>query len=285
MSDTYPFVNRDAARIGFGAMQLPGPRVMGPPRDHDSAIAVLRRAVELGANHIDTSQYYGPDIANQLIAEALYPYPSNLLLVSKVGAKRNARGAWLPAQQPEELKSAVHENLATLKVEQLAAVNLRILDAGHQLPVDQDVSLDDRVAAMVELRDEGAIAGVGISNATLDEVRHIHESIGLACVQNAFNFLNQADSAVVDYCTANRIPFVPFFPLGSGFPQNPKVPDDARVIEVAGRLGTTPGQVGLAWLLRRAPNILLIPGTSSLAHLEENMAAGRVRLGDDDLVD
>jgi pyridoxine 4-dehydrogenase len=270
-------------RVGFGAMQLPGPGVMGPPRDHDEAIAVLRRAVELGVNHIDTAQYYGPDVANELIREALYPYPEDLALVSKVGAVRDEQGGWIPAQQPHELRSGVEDNLRTLKVDQLAAVNLRLLDHapdGYTAP-----ALEDMLAEMVALRDEGLIAGVGISTASLEQVETAIRLADIVCVQNAFSLLDQSDQPVLDRCAADGIAYVPYFPLGSAFPGMPKVTDDPAVRRVAERRGATPAQIGLAWLLAHADNVLLIPGTSSVVHLQQNLAVGAVELTEEDLAE
>ncbi|WP_347813813.1 oxidoreductase [Allobranchiibius sp. GilTou38] len=284
LKSTYPLAGHDVHRIGFGAMQLPGPGVFGPPRDHDQAIAVLRRAVELGVDHIDTAQFYGPDVSNELIREALHPYGDDLVLVSKVGARRDAAGAWLPALQPQQLKEDVEENLRTLGTEQLGAVNLRLHeDDGSVHDAEPQDDLAAQLEAMKQLRDEGKIAGIGISTATLDQVRTAHESVGLVCVQNAFSYVDQSDADVLDYCTEQGIAYVPYFPLGSAFPQMPKVTDDDQVKAVAQRLGVTPAQVGLAWLLRRAANVLLIPGTSSVAHLEDNIATGDVELAEGDL--
>ena len=271
----------DVDRVGFGAMQLPGPGVMGPPKDHDAAIAVLRRAVELGVNHIDTAQFYGPEVANQLIREALHPYPDELVIVSKVGSERDTEGNWNPAQTPAELRASVEENLRTLGLDRLGAVNLRRMDDhGHG-----DVALDDQLAEMAAMRDEGLIDGVGISTATLDQVRTAHESVGLACVQNAYSLVAQDDQPVLDYCRDNDIAYVPYFPLGSAFPGMPKVTDQAQVKAVAERLGFSAAQVGLAWLLAKAPNVLLIPGTSSVDHLEQNLACEDVTLSEADLTE
>jgi aryl-alcohol dehydrogenase-like predicted oxidoreductase len=261
-------------------MQLPGPGVKGPPRDHDQAVAVLRRAVAAGVNHIDTAQYYGPEVANELIREALHPYPEDLVIVSKVGARRDDAGNWLPAQTPPELRSGVEDNLRTLGVEQLGAVNLRRLGEQEE---GGGVPLDDQLAEMVALRDEGKIAGVGISTAPLDEVEVAIRSAAVTCVQNAYSLVDRRDDPVLERCLAAGVAYVPYFPLGSAFPGVPKVADDPRVQGVAERLGATPAQVGLAWLLARAENILLIPGTSSLAHLEENLAVRDLELSDDDL--
>ncbi len=267
-------------RVGFGAMQLPGPGVFGPPRDHDAAVAVLRRAVELGVDHIDTSQYYGPDVANELIRDALHPYPDELVLVSKVGARRDETGAWLPAQRPEELRSGVEDNLRTLGTEQLGAVNLRLLDDGHGT---RPVALEDQLAEMARLRDEGKIAGIGISTASLAQVEQAIDTVGIVCVQNPFSLLDQHDRAMLDRCHAGGIAYVPYFPLGSAFPGVPKVTDDPVVQAVAARRGCTPAQVGLAWLLAVRDNVLLIPGTANVAHLEENMAVADVELSPEDL--
>ncbi|KQT91479.1 oxidoreductase [Marmoricola sp. Leaf446] len=272
-------------RVGYGAMQLPGPGVMGPPRDRDEALAVLRRAVELGVDHVDTSQFYGPDVANELIHDALHPYPEPLVLVSKVGARRDAEGAWLPAQRPEELRRGVEDNLRTLDVERLGAVNLRLMDAGHDVPADQLVPLEDQLAEMVALREEGKIAGVGLSNVTLDQVRTAAETTEVVCVQNPFSLVDQHDLDVLELCAGLGIAYVPFFPLGSAFPGMPKVSEDPRVLAVAERRGVTPAQVGLAWLLALRENVLLIPGTSRVAHLEENLAVRDVELTGEDLAE
>ncbi len=279
-ASTFVLAGRPVHRVGFGAMQLPGPGVMGPPKDHDAAVAVLRRAVELGVDHIDTAQYYGPKVSNELIHEALHPYPDNLVLVSKVGGRRDEAGNWPPAQHPDELRAGVEANLATLDVPQLAAVNLRLMNDDAD---DDSPTLDAQLAEMSAMRDEGLIAGIGISTATLDQVRQAHEAVGLACVQNPFSLVDQADRPVLDYCTENGIAYVPYFPLGSAFPGMPKVQDRSDVRTVASRLGVSPATVGLAWLLAQAPNLLLIPGTSSIAHLEENLSAGSVELSAEDL--
>jgi len=279
---TNQIAGKTVARVGFGAMQLPGPGVSGPPKDHDQAIAVLRRAIEAGVNHIDTAQFYGPDVANELIREALYPYPDDLVIVSKVGASRDATGGWMPAQRPAELRAAVDENLRTLGIEQLGAVNIRRMGE-HGLAAEHDIAIQDQLAEMIALRDEGKIAGIGISTAPLAEVQAVSSEI--TCVQDPFSLLAQDDGGVLDHCIEAGIAFVPYFPLGSAFPGMPKVTDDSGVKAVAARLGATPAQVGLAWLLARADNILLIPGTSSLAHLEENLAVADVRLSAADLAE
>ncbi len=287
--DTFTFsgslAGRSVARIGFGAMQLPGPGVTGPPRDRGAALAVLRRAVELGVNHIDTAQYYGPNVSNQLIHDALHPYADDLLLVSKVGAVRDAQGGWLPAQTPAELRSGVEDNLRTLDVEQLGAVNLRRLPDDELPDGFQPVAFEDQLAEMVALRDEGKIAGIGVSNVSLGEVDTAIDAGGIVCVQNPFSLVDRHDATVLDRCRETGIAYVPFFPLGSAFPGLPKVTDNEAVRAVAQRIGATPAQVGLAWLLAHDEGILLIPGTSSVEHLEQNMHVGDVVLSAEDLAE
>ena len=261
------------ARVGFGAMQLPGPGVFGPPRDRDQALAVLRRAVELGVDHIDTSQYYGPDVANELIREALYPYPDPLALVSKVGARRDEAGGWLPYDEPDQLRRGIEDNLRSLGVEQLAAVNLRLVDGAAP-----DGRFDDQLAAMIQAREDGLIGDVGLSNVTPDHLLRALESTPLACVQNPLNLADRASMPVLRECTSRGIAFVPFFPLGSGFAETNPVLSNTHVLSSAGRLGITPAQVALAWTLALAPNVLLIPGTSSVRHLEENLAVADIEL-------
>jgi pyridoxine 4-dehydrogenase len=269
---------RPVTRIGFGAMQLPGPGVFGPPRDRAAALAVLRRVVELGINHIDTAQYYGPDVSNELLHTALHPYPDGLVLVSKVGGDRDDQGNWIAAQRPEQLRAGVEANLASLEVEQVDVVNLRRMDdhPGHS-PADQ-VGLDDQLAEMVALRDEGKIGGIGLSNVSTDQLRHALEGTEIACVQNAYNLLSRDDEPTLALCAERGLAYVPFFPLGSAFGALPKVTDDAVVQQVAVEVGASASQVGLAWLLAHDPSILLIPGTSSIGHLEENTGAAAVRL-------
>jgi pyridoxine 4-dehydrogenase len=275
-SETALLADRSVHRVGFGAMQLPGPGVFGPPKDREGAIGVLRFAVEAGVNHIDTAQFYGPDVANELIHAALHPYPEDLVLVSKVGAARNARGDWLPAQRPEELRAGVEANLASLELTQIPIVNLRRFPGS-------EVALGDQLAAMIALRDEGLIGRVGLSNVTLDDYRTARAYIDVACVQNAYSLADRSGQDVFDACRADAVPFVPFFPLGSAFnPENP-VLGHPGVRETARRLGVTPAQVALAWLLHLAPNVLLIPGTSSLAHLKENLAVDDLVLDDEAL--
>ncbi len=274
--ESYPLGRMSVARVGFGAMQLPGPGVFGPPRDRDEALAVLRRAVELGVNHIDTAQYYGPDVANELIRAALHPYPDGLALVSKVGARRTESGGWVPYDEPDELRRGIEDNLRSLGTEQLAAVNLRLLDDAAPGP-----RFDDQLAAMIQARDDGLIGGIGLSNVTREHLLYALERTPIACVQNPLNLAERASMPVLAECSSRGIAFVPFFPLGSGFIQPNPVLGNKQVIRNAERLGCTPAQIALAWTLHLAPNVLLIPGTSSVRHLEENLAAADIDLGQD----
>lgn len=264
-------------RVGFGAMQLPGPHVFGPPRDHDQAIAVLRRAIELGVDHIDTAQFYGPDVANELIYEALHPYPENLAIVSKVGGTRDDQANWLPAQEPEQLRKDIETNLHTLKVDQLAAANLRVFDDPDGRAVNREL-FERQLDAMIAARDEGLIGGIGLSNIVCEHLEIALQRTDIVCVQNAYNIADRTSQPVLDLCTERGIAFVPFFPLGSAFvPDNP-VLGNPTVKKLAGELGYTPAQIALAATLSLAPNILLIPGTSSVAHLEENIAVADIEL-------
>jgi aryl-alcohol dehydrogenase-like predicted oxidoreductase len=273
---TGTLAGRPVARIGFGAMQLPGPGVWGPPRDRDTAVAVLRRAVELGVNHIDTAQYYGPDVANELIRAALHPYPEDLVLVSKVGAERDARGGWNPAQRPEQLRAGVEANLRSLAIERLAAVNLRLPDDTNEPGVD----LDSQLAEMVGLRDEGKIGGIGVSNVTAEQLRQALP-VGLVCVQNPYSVLDRSGEPLLQLCEEHDLAWVPFFPLGSAFPGLPKVSEHPAVVAAAAALDATPAQIGLAWLLAHDACVLLIAGTSNLDHLTENIATSTVQLDAD----
>jgi len=281
---TFPLGSFHVGRVGFGAMQLPGPGVFGPPRDHDQAIAVLRRAIDLGINHIDTAQFYGPDVANELIREALHPYPDDLALVSKVGGKRDGQGNWLPAQQPDELRASIEENLRTLGTDRLAAVNLRVFSSeGPNAPATlEDRELFERqLSAMIKARDEGLIGGIGLSSIALEHLLVALDLTGIVCVQNAYNLVDRTSQPVLDACIEHDIAFVPFFPLGSAFaPDNPVLGHQA-VQREASKLGRTPAQVALAWTLSVAPNVLLIPGTSSVGHLEENTAVADIELDDE----
>ncbi len=278
---TFPLGSFHVGRVGFGAMQLPGPGVFGPPRDHDQAIAVLRRAIELGINHIDTAQFYGPNVANELIREALHPYPDNLALVSKVGARRDDSGAWLPAQEPDQLRAGIEENLRTLGTDRLAAVNLRVHaeDSDPNAPAALDRELFDRqLDAMVTARDEGLIGGIGLSSISIDHLQIALDRTEIVCVQNAYNLVDRTSQPVLDACVEHDIAFVPFFPLGSAFTADNPVLGHPAVTREAEKLGRTPAQIALAWTLSVAPNVLLIPGTSSVPHLEENTAVAEIEL-------
>jgi aryl-alcohol dehydrogenase-like predicted oxidoreductase len=257
---------RPVRRMGFGAMQLPGPGVFGPPKDRASALAILRRVVDAGVNHIDTAQFYGPDVANELIREALHPYPEDLVLVSKVGARRGGTGQWLAAQRPEELRAGVEANLASLGLDQVPVVNLRRHPGG-------EVPFDEQLAAMVAMREEGLIGGIGLSTVSLAEYRQGTGATEIACVQNAYSVADRSDQVVFDACAEDGVPYVPYFPLGSAFLPDKPVLSHPAVRSTSERLEVTPAQVALAWLLQRGPNVLLIPGTSSLGHLEENLSA------------
>jgi pyridoxine 4-dehydrogenase len=267
-------------RVGFGAMQLPGPGVFGPPRDHDQAIAVLRRAVELGVDHIDTAQFYGPDVSNALIREALHPYSDDLALVSKVGARRDGEGNWLPASQPDDLRADIEVNLRELGVDRLAAVNLRIHNSDDPgAPAEIDRGLFDRqLTAMIAARDEGLIDGIGLSSISLEHLQIALDRTEIVTVQNAYNLADRTSQPVLDACAEQGIAFVPFFPLGSAFSADNPVLGNAIVRQAATDLGRTPAQIALAWTLSVAPNVLLIPGTSSVQHLEENMAVADIEL-------
>lgn len=262
-------------RVGFGAMQLPGPGVFGPPRDRDQALAVLRRAVELGVDHIDTAQYYGPAVANELIREALHPYPDELALVSKVGGRRDDTGAWLPVEKPEDLRADLEANLRTLGVDQLTAVNLRVMD-----DEDNGERFDAQLDVMIAARDDGLIGGIGLSNVTDGQLLHALTRTDVVCVQNPYNLVDRSSQPVLDECVARGIAFVPFFPLGSAFTQDNPVLGNPIVRRTAAALDRSPAQIALAWTLGVAPNVLLIPGTSSVAHLEANVAVTDIDLDD-----
>jgi pyridoxine 4-dehydrogenase len=273
--DSFPLGRFSVARIGYGAIQLPGPGVFGPPRDRGEALAVLRRAVELGVNHIDTAQFYGPNVSNELIREALHPYPANLALVSKVGARRDDAGGWLPID-PADYRKDIEANLRTLGVDQLAGVNLRLIDSDRP-----DERFDDQLSVMIAARDDGLIGGIGLSNVTREHLLHALERTEIACVQNAFSLVDRSSAPVLQECTARGIAFVPFFSLRSPFAPPNQVLGHDLVQEAAQRLGRTPAQVALAWTLSVAPNVLLIPGTSSVPHLEQNLAVADIALDDD----
>ena len=267
---TYSFAGRAVKRLGYGAMQLAGPGVFGPPRDHDAALAVLRAAVEAGVNHIDTSDFYGPHVTNRLIREALSPYPADLLIVTKIGARRGDDASWLPAFAADELARAVEDNLTNLGLETLDVVNLRLMFDVHG---PAEGSLAAPLKAVANLQRQGLVRHIGLSNVTptqFEEARDIAEIIG---VQNQYNLAHRDDDAFIDALAAEGIAYVPFFPLGGFSPLQ-----SAALSDVAARLKATPMQVALAWLLQRSPNILLIPGTSSVAHLHENLAAASLTL-------
>jgi pyridoxine 4-dehydrogenase len=259
--------------VGFGAMRLAGPGVFGPPRDHDEAIRLLRGAIDMGVDHIDTAQYYGPDVVNQLIREALHPYPAGLILVSKVGARRDSRGGIFTYDQPAELRQGIEENLRSLSVDQLPVVNLRLM---RNTPPDG--FFDDQLAAMLSARDDGLIQAIGLSNVTLAHLLRALRATDVACVQNAYHLANQNSQPVLDECTRRGIAFVPFAPLGSGSLAHNSRTGDSQAALIATRLGCTRAQVAIAWTLAVSPHTLVIPGTSSIAHLRENMAAMTVSL-------
>jgi aryl-alcohol dehydrogenase-like predicted oxidoreductase len=279
MNKTSFLGDKPVNRIGFGAMQLAGPGVFGPPRDPDAARAVLRRAIELGVDHIDTAQYYGPDVVNDLIRETLHPYPENLKLVTKVGGRRDDKGGWLPAQSPAELREGVEDNLRSLRVERMDLVNLRLMD-----PAPSSDFLAEQLGALEDLRTEGKLDLIGISEAGADTVRRALELVDIGEVQNSYSVVNRSGEDVVELCIEHEIAFVPYFPLGSAFTGGPKqLAADPAVAGVAERNGVTVTQVALAWLLARYDRMLLIPGTSSVGHLEENMAALGIELDEQDL--
>jgi aryl-alcohol dehydrogenase-like predicted oxidoreductase len=273
---TWTLGDSSVTRFGYGAMQLAGPWVMGPPADHDGALAVLREAVGLGITHIDTSDAYGPRFTNELIREALHPYPEPLFIATKVGATRDARGGWPTARRPEDLRKQVHENLGSLGVDTLDLVNLRMGDAQGPRPG----SIAEGFETLVDLRQEGLIRHLGVSNVTAEQVAEARSIAPIVCVQNMYNLAHRHDDDLVDHLAADGIAYVPFFPLGGFTPLQSEA-----LSRVANRLGTPPMSVALAWLLRRSPNILLIPGTSSTAHLRENVAGAGLSLSDEDVAE
>jgi len=261
-------------RMGYGAMQLAGPGVFGPPRDPAECLAVLREAVASGVNHIDTSDFYGPEVTNKLIREALAPYPEGLILVTKVGARRGSGASWIMTPEPAALVEQVHGNLRNLGVEALDVVNLRI---GHPFGPD-DTSLGERFGALMDLKREGKIRHIGLSNVTAAQIAEARAIGEVACVQNAYNLVQRGDDGLIDALAADGIPYVPFFPLGGFSPLQ-----SAALDALAAQRGVSPMQLALAWLLHRAPNVLLIPGTSSRAHLRENLAAAAIALTPEEL--
>jgi pyridoxine 4-dehydrogenase len=275
-TETYTMAGRPVRRVGFGAMQLPGPGVFGPPKDRQAAIDVLRRAVELGVNHIDTSQYYGPDVSNELIHAALHPYPDDLVFASKVGARRDETGGWPEALSPEELVQGVHDNLKSLELERIDVVNLRIPEGGTEIP------LPELLGPLIELKDQGLIGGIGVSTVNLSQYTEAASITEIAQVQNRYSVANREWEDILIETEKQGVAFVPYFPLGSAFSFD-NVLGDPVVTDIAGARQNTPAQVALAWLLHHANNILLIPGTSSIDHLQENLAVADIHLQQDEI--
>ena len=273
VTDSFPLAGRTVHRIGYGAMQLAGPGVFGPPKDRAAALAVLREAVASGVDHIDTSDFYGPHITNQLIREALHPYPDNLVIVTKVGATRGGDGAWLPAAEPADIERGVHDNLRNLGLDVLEVVNMRIMGSVH---APSEGPIEKQVAALAELQQRGLVRHIGLSNVTATQIAEARRIAEIVCVQNHYNVVHRDDDALIDDLAANGIAYVPFFPLGGFTPLQ-----SSALSDIARTLGATPMQVALAWLLHRSPNVLLIPGTSSIAHLRENLQAGCLNLTDE----
>jgi pyridoxine 4-dehydrogenase len=267
---TFPGTALTVQRIGYGAMQLAGPGVFGPPKDSDGAVAVLREAVAAGVNHIDTSDFYGPHITNQIIRQALHPYPTGLVIVTKLGCRRPPDQSWQPAISPQDLTDGVHDNLRNLSLDALDIVNYRALGTIHG---PKEGSIAEQVLVLADLKRQGLIRHIGLSNVTAAQVAEAQSITDLVCVQNNYNLAHRHDDALIDDLASQGIPYVPFFPLGGFTPLQ-----SSTLSDVAGRLGFTPMQVALAWLLHRSPNVLLIPGTSSVAHLRENLAAGQLTL-------
>ena len=270
---TFMLGSRPVRRMGYGAMRLAGPGVFGPPKDRDAALAVLREALVLGVDHIDTSDFYGPHVTNALIREALHPYPESLTIVTKIGAVRDQTGAWLPAQEPDDLRAAVHDNLRNLGLDTLDVVNLRIMDDLHK---PSEGTIERQVDVLAELQRDGLIGHIGLSNVTATQVAQAQRIAPIVCVQNQYNLVHREDDALVDSLAAQGIAYVPFFPLGGFSPIR-----SAALSKIAASIDATPMQTALAWLLHRSPNILLIPGTSSVAHLRENLQAATLRLTDE----
>jgi aryl-alcohol dehydrogenase-like predicted oxidoreductase len=275
---TFTLGDRTVKRLGYGAMQLAGPGVFGPPKDHDAALAVLRAAVQSGVDHIDTSDFYGPHVTNKLIREALHPYADDLVIVTKIGAKRGEDKSWNPAFSAEDLTAAVHDNLTNLGLEAMDVVNLRIMMGDGHGPAEGSIEAPLRVLA--DLKAQGLVRHIGLSNVTPTQVAEGRAITDIVCVQNQYNLAHREDEALIDDLAAAGIAYVPFFPLGGFTPLQ-----STALSEVAARLAATPMQVALAWLLQRAPNILLIPGTSSVGHLHENLAAAGLKLPADAVAD
>jgi pyridoxine 4-dehydrogenase len=274
---TFPGTSMTVQRMGYGAMQLAGPGVWGPPKDPDAAVAVLREAVAAGVNHIDTSDFYGPHVTNQIIRQALHPYPAGLVIVTKLGARRPPDKSWQLAISPEDLTAGVHDNLRNLGLDALDIVNYRVMGSGHGL---EEGSIAEQVTVLADLRRKGLIRQIGLSNVTAAQVAEAQAITDIVCVQNNYNVVYREDDALIDDLARQGIAYVPFFPLGGFTPLQ-----SSTLSEAAGRLGATPMQVALAWLLHRSPNILLIPGTSSVAHLRENLAAGQLILSPQSLAE
>jgi len=267
---TFPGTPLAVNRIGYGAMQLAGPGVWGPPKDPDAAIAVLREAVAAGVNHIDTSDYYGPHVTNQIIRQALHPYPAGLVIVTKLGGRRPPDKSWQPANSPQDLIDGVHDNLRNLGLDALDIANFRVMGSGHG---PSEGSITPQLTVLADLQHKGLIRHIGLSNATAAQLKEAQTITDIVCVQNNYNLVHRHDDALIDELARQRIAYVPFFPLGGFTPLQ-----SSTLTGVADQLGATPMQVALAWLLHQSPNILLIPGTSSLAHLRENLAAGELVL-------
>jgi aryl-alcohol dehydrogenase-like predicted oxidoreductase len=276
-SGTFSLGGRPVQRLGYGAMQLAGRGVFGPPKDRGAALAVLREAVASGVDHIDTADFYGPHVTNQIIREALHPYPADLVIVTKVSARRGADGSWIPALSPEELTQAVHDNLRNLGVEALDVVNLRSMYNVHH---PAEGSIEAPLTVLAELQRRGLVRHIGLSNVTAAQIAEGRRICEIVCVQNHYNLVHRDDDALIDDLARQGIAYVPFFPLGGFTPLQ-----STTLSNVAGRLGATPMQVALAWLLKRSANILLIPGTSSLAHLRENLAAPGLTLSEEELAE
>ncbi len=274
---TFPGTSLTVNRIGYGAMQLAGPGVWGPPKDPDAAVAVLREAVAAGVNHIDTSDFYGPHVTNQIIRQALHPYPTGLVIVTKLGARRPADGSWQPATSPEALTAGVHDNLRNLGLDKLDIVNYRSMGSGHG---PDESSIAEQVTTLAGLQEKGLIRHIGLSNVTAAQIAEAQTIAEVVCVQNNYNLAHRHDDALIDDLARAGIAYVPFFPLGGFTPLQ-----SSTLSSVADRLGATPMQTALAWLLHRSPNMLLIPGTSSLAHLRENLAVGQLTLSPDTLAE
>src|SRR6201993_1097164 len=273
----FPSTSITVRRMGYGAMQLAGPGVWGPPRDPDGAVTVLREAIEAGVNHIDTSDFYGPHVTNQIIRQALHPYPKGLVIVTKLGGRRPPDKSWQPAISPEELTSGVHDNLRNLGLDALDIVNYRVMGSGHG---PEEGSIAEQVMVLAGLQRKGLIRHIGLSNVTAAQVAEAQAITNVVCVQNNYNLAHRHDDALIDDLARQGIAYAPFFPLGGFTPLQ-----SSTLSDVAGRLGDTPMQVALAWLLQRSPNILLIPGTSSIGHLRENLAAAELTLPEDALAE